>query len=243
LNDKSAGNWRTLQKRCEEIGIDVSHFTGKAKHSGGRKLTPLAEILVKDRYTCSSSLRKRLLNEGIKDHVCEMCGLKEWNGIPIALELDHVNGDRDNNELNNLRMLCPNCHAQTPTWRGRNRKPNANQVVSEVNVINAYKSVSDRINASPTFTDIMTSMGSGRGVKYLDDKKEIQSICDMNNLEIRTTSIPRKDKIQWPDNVELSGMVASMSLEAVGRKLGVTGNAVKKRCIKYGIAIKSPVHK
>ncbi len=237
LNCKSAGNWRTLQKRCEEIGIDTSHFTGRAARQGGRKLTPLDEVLVKGRYTCSSSLRKRLLKEGMKCHVCEMCGLKEWNGVPIALELDHVNGDRDDNELNNLRLLCPNCHAQTPTWRGRNRKPNANRVVSEVNVINTYKSISDRINTFPTFTDIVTSLG-GNG-KYLNNKKEIQNICDMNNLEIRTTRIPRKDKIHWPDNVELSSMVMSMSLEAVGRKLGVTGNAVKKRCVKYGIPTKS----
>lgn len=65
-------------------------------------------------------LKRRLLEEGVKTARCEGCGGDEWRGAPIPLELDHINGDRRDHRLENLRLLCPNCHAQTPTYRGRN---------------------------------------------------------------------------------------------------------------------------
>jgi 5-methylcytosine-specific restriction endonuclease McrA len=58
-----------------------------------------------------------LINEGIKEHKCELCGITEWNGKPAPIELDHINGKHTDNRIENLRILCPNCHAQTPTWR------------------------------------------------------------------------------------------------------------------------------
>ena len=67
------------------------------------------------------SLRKRLLHE--RNHTCEQCGIgNEYNGKPLSLELDHVDGNSDNNKIENLRILCPNCHSQTPTHRAKNIK-------------------------------------------------------------------------------------------------------------------------
>lgn len=65
-------------------------------------------------------LKKRLIREGYKNNKCEECGISEWNGKSITMELDHVDGNNGNNTLNNLKILCPNCHSQTPTFRGRN---------------------------------------------------------------------------------------------------------------------------
>ena len=70
----------------------------------------------------SNKLRLRLLQEGIKEHKCEACGITEWLGNPAPLELDHIDGDRHNHKLDNLRLLCPNCHSQTDTYRGRNTR-------------------------------------------------------------------------------------------------------------------------
>ena len=67
----------------------------------------------------TSVLRKRLIEEQLKPNRCERCLLGVWNGRPIPLELDHINGKRDDNRLTNLRILCPNCHAQTDTYRGK----------------------------------------------------------------------------------------------------------------------------
>ena len=65
-------------------------------------------------------LKIRLLEENIKEHKCECCGLTKWNGLDIPLELHHKDGNRHNHNLENIQLLCPNCHAQTETYRSKN---------------------------------------------------------------------------------------------------------------------------
>jgi len=100
-------------------GVETSHFL-QPRAGGGSARRPIEEILVRGRPVTSSHLRRRLIDEGLKPHRCEICNGTAWNGQPISLELDHIDGDRTNNTFVNLRLLCPNCHAQTPTYRGRN---------------------------------------------------------------------------------------------------------------------------
>jgi hypothetical protein len=118
------GNYATLRRAIARLGLDVSHFKGQAWSKGltlpASRRRPLDEVLVADNFADSNRLRKRLVAAGLKQTRCEICGLSEWNGAPIPLELDHVNGRRDDNRLENLRLVCPNCHAQTSTYRGKN---------------------------------------------------------------------------------------------------------------------------
>ena len=79
-------------------------------------------ILVPKSTFQTYKLKKRLLEDGIKQHVCEHCGLMHWQGMEIPLELHHINGDNRDNRLENLQLLCPNCHALTDSYRGRNKK-------------------------------------------------------------------------------------------------------------------------
>jgi hypothetical protein len=90
--------------------------------SGGIPRRPLDEILVTDSdWTDTATLRERLVEAGLKKRRCERCGVAAWQGQPAPLQLDHVNGDRTDHRLGNLRILCANCHALTETWCARNR--------------------------------------------------------------------------------------------------------------------------
>jgi Zn finger protein HypA/HybF involved in hydrogenase expression len=120
----AGGNYQTTNRRIEKLNIDISHFTGQAWNRGkviGPK-RPIEEYLIENSVVQSFKLKGRLITEGLKQHKCECCGITEWNGKPTPIELDHINGNHHDNRLENLRILCPNCHAQTDTYRGKNKK-------------------------------------------------------------------------------------------------------------------------
>jgi len=118
------GNYKVIYKFAKEYNISLDHFTGKV-WSKGKTLTPRRDIqdYLSNKFPCNSGrLKKRLISEGFFTDQCSSCQLSKWLGNPIPLELDHVDGNSDDNSLSNLRLLCPNCHALTPTYRGKNQK-------------------------------------------------------------------------------------------------------------------------
>lgn len=123
---QSGGSHYHISNRIKEYGIDTSHFTGQGwskgkKHNWNKKI-PLDEILVENSTYARHNLKRRLLENETLKNICSICGIKEWNEIPLLMELDHINGISDDNRIENLRMLCPNCHSQTTTFSGKNKK-------------------------------------------------------------------------------------------------------------------------
>lgn len=117
------GNYNTVKRNLEKFGIDTSYFTGqrwnKGLHNVERTaLTKLEDVLQDNTKYSSSTLRNRLINAGLKECKCELCGYTE------NLELHHIDGNHYNNKLENLQILCPNCHSKTDNYRGRNSNKN-----------------------------------------------------------------------------------------------------------------------
>ena len=127
LSDRGGGSRQTVRRRMRALGLDPEALPGQGwsrgtrQPSAGPAARPLDEILVSGSSYATSRLRERLVEEGIRERRCEICGGTQWNGRPIPLQLDHINGDRRDHRLVNLRILCPNCHAQTDTYCAKNR--------------------------------------------------------------------------------------------------------------------------
>ena len=113
-----------IRRRCNELNISYSHFYVEGNGASFFSTQSLDDILVKNStYQNISSLKKRLLNSNLLEYKCALCGnTGEWQGKPLTLQLDHINGENHDNRLENLRWVCPNCNSQLDTTNGKNIK-------------------------------------------------------------------------------------------------------------------------
>ena len=115
-----------IKKRCAQLNISTDHITGKVEriNKGEHQKYSLDEILIENStYTNRARLKIRLINENRLEYKCAICGnTGMWNNKELVLQLDHINGINNDNRIENLRFLCPNCHSQTNTFSGKNNK-------------------------------------------------------------------------------------------------------------------------
>lgn len=117
-------HFNTLKRIAIKLGCYSTNQGGIGINKNWKNKTKTADIL-DGKYPGFQTykLKLRLFSEGIKENKCEECGISEWMGKKINCDLDHVDGNRTNHKFENLRILCPNCHSQTPTYKSKNIKP------------------------------------------------------------------------------------------------------------------------
>jgi hypothetical protein len=204
----AGGNWKTLKKYAEIWRISTAHFDpGAARRRGLRRIsTPLSEILVENSSYSRNHLKDRLFSAGLKARRCELCGQGGiWRGRRMALILDHVNGVPNDNRIENLRILCPNCAATLDTHCGsKNRKPPA---------------VRSCARCGTTFIP-----------KYIQHRYCSQYCGQRWDRTARFCGVPQphRRKVERPPYDQLLREIEETSYLAVGRRYGVSDNAVRK---------------
>lgn len=129
LSNKGS-NSETLKERIKHDNIDATSLYKKIKLNHVKRIRkvisnnkkPISYYLLEDSNCNRTNLKRRLTEEGLLEHKCYICNVKEWNNKPLSLQLDHINGISNDNRLENLRLLCPNCHSQTDNFAGKNLK-------------------------------------------------------------------------------------------------------------------------
>jgi hypothetical protein len=120
------GTQAHLKKRMVDEGVDFSHFKGRAWSREAvflnrrRSSDDILQKLPEGSNRVNAHLLRRALIEVGVEQVCSICKINEWNGLPLDLEVDHIDGDYRNNTKDNLRFLCPNCHSQTGNYKAKN---------------------------------------------------------------------------------------------------------------------------
>ena len=131
IEENQSKAYMSKQLNCKQetlnryLALMEIEYSGNQSGKGTQKKRPkmtLEEYLTNSQDVQTNKVRKKILEEGIKPHMCECCGLKAWLDQPIPLEVHHKDGNKANNILENFELLCPNCHAFTDTYRGKNCK-------------------------------------------------------------------------------------------------------------------------
>ena len=200
----AGGNYRTLKRLVAFYGISTEHFDPYWALNGPQMHTriPLDEILVEGSTYNRSKLKNRLYEEGLKRRACELCGQGEkWHGRWMSLIIDHVNGVGDNNRLENLRIVCPNCAATLDTHCGRK------------NTIN--RTPRPCLHCGAAF------------IPKRESNKYCSRYCGMRSKGPRDPH-PERRKVVRPPYAQLVAEIAELGYSGTGRKYGVSDNAVRK---------------
>lgn len=243
------GNYKTLKSRFKELNLDTSHFTGQVWNKGLKysvtSRIPLEEILTENSpYKTISKLKEKLFKANLKERKCEICGNTEWLGQAIPLELHHINGINTDHRIENLQILCPNCHATTENYRGKNQK-SALSEKREVEYQNFKESLENKNSDANLESNKLDAETLCDKPKSSRKKKKLKitycAYCgaEMINSKNKCCSQECAHKLNGskrPPVMELLEKFKELkSFVQVGKYYGVTDNAVRKWVKLYGI--------
>lgn len=200
----------TLNTYLDKLGIKYSGNSGMKGFSKINRSLPIEMFLTNKKYIQTDRLKKRLIKENYKDHKCERCGLTEWQGNPIPLELHHKDGNRFNNALDNIELLCPNCHALTDNYRGRGCKSH---------------------KENPNKGDKGGKKNKIRKMNYCVDCRRA-----ISNTATRCKSCAKKlqkRKCERPSREVLKQLIRDTPFTKIGKTYGVSDKTIRNWCISY----------
>jgi len=217
----------TAKKRCIDENIDFSHFskTGGVKYDLEKKL--VNETTQKKTYN-STTLKKNLIKQNLLENKCSACGLGTiWNGKPIKLQLEHIDGNHYNNELSNLTILCPNCHSQTDTWCGRNISFKNNCIDCECEI------GKDSTRCRDCHAQFIDEQKQEKQEKQLEEKQCMDCVELISIRSTRCLSCAKKQQTRKvanrPSLEQLEQDLKELkTYTAVGRKYKVSDNSIRK---------------
>lgn len=199
----------------------------------------------------TSTLRKRIIQHKLKEYQCEICKIDDWNNNSISLQLDHKDGDRKNNILDNLRWLCPNCHSQTPTFCSKNIKVKRfsdEQILEECKKQKNIRGVVLAIGCNVRLYGRIKRIADENGIAFeqpygtgrISRQRKVTIGFDAKNKskEWKAKIAFSNRRTTWPTKEVLTNLVDSVPIETIGKQYGVSGNAVKKWCNFYEIETK-----
>lgn len=237
----TGGNYDVAHRRIKSLGLDISHFSGRG-HLRGKthnwaKKTPLNEILIENFMggITTHKLKLRLIKEGILERKCYRCGINEWLGEKLSLELEHKNGNRYDNRIENIELLCPNCHSLTSTYRGKGKGKNK----SHAYFLAIHKEKQERVKIDIDVSDEeLCRLVSEKSIVEIGNMFGISPKTVMRICRSRNVKIPHKSHLMKKFDVskdDLEKLIAKHPMTKIGEIFGVSDNAVRKRAKSYGI--------
>jgi len=228
----SGSAYSRINNRIRRLGLSISHFNPElSKNKGNHRKTSISpsDILVNNRTgkkEVSFRLRNAMLACGFVE-VCSICNLSNnWNGKPLILQVDHINGDNTNNTPTNLRFVCPNCHTQTDTYGHKNVKKPTNPYKSQKVI------VSDSIKETRRAKHRTNTVCNGCGIHFIKPNCRVKT----SNYCARSCYENHKPyKIIWPPKDKMAGLVKQHSMTKLSEILGVSDKTIKNHCKKLGI--------
>ncbi len=197
--ENKGGNINTVKRRIVKENIDSSHIKKGINHNLGKiylkrrisKEQAFKNIFIENSKTLRETVKRIIKRYNLIEYKCNKCGLQnEWNNQKLSLQLDHINGINNDNRLENLRYLCPNCHSQTANFAGKSHK------------------------------------------KTYFCKKCNSSISKQGNLCSNCVAM-QKRKVERPSKEILEKEIQEYTMVYLGKKYGVSDNAIRKWCKRY----------